>query len=337
MTDRPVLVAPDKFKGTFTAAEVAAAMTTGLESAGFNAETCQIADGGEGTLDVVHAAIGGIVEAASVSDALGRERTARVLAFDDGRSALVEVADAIGLGAIEGAERDAVAASSFGAGELIAAAAATAVREVFVGIGGTATTDGGGGAIEALREARLIGKRGALKRCPRITVLCDVRAAWEQAAPVFAPQKGASKSEVSTLTQRLEVLANELPRDPSGKLLTGAGGGLSGGLWAAADGALKGGAAWVLDRVGFPDQLQAARAVVTGEGSLDGQTLLGKAVGEVATQARQSGVPCHVIAGQTDLSEFECRILDFETHQTASSTDEIAAAAEALAPAMATR
>lgn len=330
-----MLVAPDKFKGTLTAEQVADAVAEGLGSAGIEVDRCRIADGGEGTVAVVSEATGATVVEVPCADALGRTATGRVAVFDDGGSALVEVADAIGLARIAEDERDAVAASSRGAGELIAAACATGARDVFVGVGGTATTDGGAGALEALRERKLIGVRGRLKGAPRITVLCDVRAGWEQAAPVFAPQKGANEHQLKKLAQRLDALADELPQDPRGKLLTGAGGGLSGGLWAAGGADLKSGAAFVLERVGFDARMAAARAVVTGEGSLDHQTLLGKAVGEVATRARQSGVPCHAIVGRRGMTEFEARILDFESVTKAGTARAISKAAAALVPVLA--
>lgn len=327
---RPVLVAPDKFKGTFTAEEVAAAIARGLARIDVAADECRIADGGEGTIDALASGVALEISRVEVVDSLNRPASARVAIFDDGRSALVEVADAIGLQLIDPEERDATTASSRGVGQLIAAAAKTGVRDIYVGVGGTATTDGGGGALEAMREARLIGKRGRLKRCPRITALCDVRAAWEQAPTVFAPQKGASANEVALLLRRLDDLAGELPADPRGKLMTGAGGGLSGGLWAAAGAELKGGAAFVLDRLGFSARMTDARAVITGEGAVDRQTLLGKAVGEVATRARQAGVPCHVITGRMSMTDFDARILDFESWHEAGSLDAIAYAAEQL-------
>lgn len=330
MNPRPVLVAPDKFKGTFTATEVSDAVARGLARVDIDSDVCRIADGGEGTIEVVRSAIDGELVPVATTDALGDPAEGRVFVFNDGRAALIEVADAIGLAQLPEPRRDAVAATSAGAGELIRAAAELGAREVFVGVGGTATTDGGAGALGVLRDARMIGRRGALKRCPRLTVLCDVRAAWEQAPAVFAPQKGANADEVILLADRLDSLADELPNDPRGRLLTGAGGGLSGGLWAAADATLKSGAAWVLDQVGFSERMTAARAVITGEGSLDHQTLLGKAVGEVATRARQSGVPCHAIVGRMGMTEFDARILDFESWREATTLEAIADAAAAL-------
>ncbi|MBJ7459454.1 MAG: glycerate kinase [Thermoleophilaceae bacterium] len=331
---RPVLVAPDKFKGTLAAHEVAAAVADGLNRVGIESDICRIADGGEGTLEIVVEALGGEVVECLASDALGRVVTARFALLNE-RIALVQSADAIGLGLIADGERDALSASSRGVGELVAAAAATGVREVLVAVGGTASTDGGAGALEYLREKRLVGKRTALRRLPKLTVLCDVRAAWEQAPMVFAPQKGADQTQVETLVARLDLLAEELPLDPRGKLMTGAGGGLAGGLWSACGAQLKGGAAFVLDQVDFPARMRASRAVITGEGSLDRQTLLGKAVGEVATRARQGGVPCHAIVGRLEMTEFDARILDFESVTEAGSANAIADAAERLVAVLA--
>jgi glycerate kinase len=327
--NRPVLVAPDKFKGTLTAAEVAGAIATGLAEHGIDADVCRIADGGEGTLDVVLEARGGEVVEVTASDALGRQIDSRFALLDE-NTALVQSSDAIGLELIPDLERDALAASSRGAGELIAAAAAAGVRDVFVGVGGTATTDGGAGAIEVLRERGLVGKSGRLKNCPRITALCDVRAAWEQAPTVFAPQKGADAAAVKLLSARLAALAALLPQNPSAKLMTGAGGGLAGGLWAACGAELKSGAGFVLEVAGFTPRMLASRAVITGEGSLDRQTLLGKAVGEVATRARQAGVPCHGIVGRMEMTEFDARILDFESVTEAKTAVEISRAAAGL-------
>jgi glycerate kinase len=333
-TKRPVLVAPDKFKGTLTADQVAQAIAAGLARAGIAADICRVADGGEGTFELLVEQSGGEIVACAASDPFGRELAAR-FALLDGRTALVQSADAIGLGMIAPDERDALAASSRGAGELIAAAAAAGVREVLVAIGGTATTDGGAGAIQAMREHGLVGRRGPLERCPRITALCDARAGWEQAVTVFAAQKGATPDQTGELLARLDALAGELPRDPRGELMTGCGGGLGGGLWAACGAQLRSGAAYVLDRVGFSPRMLAARAVLTGEGRLDRQTLLGKAVGEVATRARQSGVPCHAIVGRRALSEFDARVLDFESIAEAGDERAIADAAEQIAAVLA--
>lgn len=336
MDSRPVVVAPDKFKGTFSSDQVAAAIADGLAQIGVEADICPVADGGEGTIEAV--AAGGPIEliAAEAVDALGRPIDARFALLDGGRTALVQSSDAIGLDLIAAADRDPIAASSTGVGMLIAAAAATAPRDILVGVGGTASTDGGRGALEHLRERRLLGKTGRLKGLPRITALCDVRAAWEQAPTVFAPQKGADPDQVAELVIRLDEYADELPQDPRGKLMTGAGGGLAGGLWSATGATLRSGAGYVLERLDFDERMRRSRAVITGEGSLDRQTLLGKAVGEVATRARQAGVPCFVMAGELRMSEFDRRILDFETSAEAQTLEAIVAASSALGSRLAT-
>lgn len=327
MDSRPVVVAPDKFKGTFSQEEVADAIAQGLREIGVAADICPVADGGEGTIEAVASAGGVEIIPCSAVDALGRPIEARIALLDGGRTALVQSSDAIGLELIAPSDRDAIAASSAGVGALIAAAAETCPREILVAVGGTASTDGGRGAIESVRDLKL----------PKLTVLCDVRAAWEQAASAFAPQKGASDAEVRELAKRLDDYAAELPQDPRGKLMTGAGGGLSGGLWAAAGATLRSGAGYVLERLSFDERMRRSRAVITGEGSLDRQTLLGKAAGEVATRARQAGVPCFAMAGELRMSEFDRRILDFESSAEAGTLKAITAASSALGSRLATK
>ena len=167
---RPVLLAPDSFKGTFRATEVVAALGRGLEAAGWAVDPCPVADGGEGTLEVLLTALGGETAGASVSDPLGRTVAAGFGLVEDGGTAVVEAAAAAGLGLVDEAERDPVAASTAGMGELIAAAVEAGAQVVALGVGGTATTDGGAGAVRALEAAG--GLRGA-----RLVVLCDVRTA----------------------------------------------------------------------------------------------------------------------------------------------------------------
>jgi len=320
-----ILVAPDSFKGTFPAAEVAAAIASGLEDGGRPTDRCPLADGGEGTMDALAAALGGEPVRARAHDPLGREieasfRVAGALAF-------VDTAAASGLHLVAEAERDAFAASTYGTGELIAAAAAAGARTIHLGVGGSATTDGGTGAIQALREAGGLG--GA-----RLIVLCDVRTPFEDAARVFGPQKGAGPDDVRRLTRRLSDQARSLARDgrdPRGRELTGGAGGLSGGLWAAFGAELVPGAAFVLDAVGFDARMRAARCVVTGEGCLDEQSLVGKLVSEVATRARQSGVPCHVVCGTRRLDAMGARVLDLERVIEATNVEELRAAGRELA------
>ena len=164
----------------------------------------------------------------------------------------------------------------------------------------------------------------------RIVVLSDVRTPFEHAARVFAPQKGADERAVAQLTRRLNDQARRLTRDPRGRPMTGAAGGLSGGLWAEFGAELVPGAQFILDAIGFDRRMRAARAVVTGEGKLDQQSLAGKAVSEVSTRARQAGVPCHAIVGTRDLDSFGLRVLDLQAVFEASTPRQISAAARQL-------
>jgi glycerate 2-kinase len=328
---RPILVAPDSFKGTFAAPAVAAAIGRGLERAGFvPPDLCPVADGGEGTLAALLTALGGETDGAQAGDPLGRPLRAGFGLIEDGATAVVEVAEASGLARVATSERDAEAASSRGTGELIVAAIERGAAVVLVAAGGSATTDGGVGAIEAINEAG--GLRGA-----RLVVLCDVRTPFEDAARVFAPQKGADAAAVRRLSRRLAKLADSWPRDPRGVAVTGAAGGLAGGLWAAFGATLEPGAPFVLDALGYDARMRAAAAVIVGEGRLDQTSLAGKAVGEAATRARQAGVPCFAIVGEDALGSFGARILDLQRVLEARTLAAIAAAAASLQPLLPTR
>jgi len=318
---RPALVAPDSFKGTFAAAAVAAAIARGLRAGGREAVEMPVADGGEGTMDVLLGALGGERRTVTASDPLGRPVEAAFVLLPGGDSALVEAAQASGLGLVGEAERDAWAASTYGTGEVIVAAVEAGAERVLVTVGGSGTTDGGAGAIRALDEAGVN---------PRLEVLCDVRTPFEDAPRVFAPQKGADPSTVKRLERRQAELAARAPRDPRGVPMTGAAGGLSGGLWAHRDAKLIPGAPYVLNAIGFHERMRESAFVVTGEGALDEQTLQGKAAGEVATQARQSGVTCHAVVGRNDLDEFQARILDLVTVIEAGTEEALEAAGRRL-------
>jgi glycerate kinase len=324
MTDRPVLVAPDGFKGTFRATEVAVAIGRGLESAGLRPpDLCPVADGGHGTMEVLLTALGGDTAAAPVHDPLGREIEAAFALIEDGGSAIVEMARASGLALLKPDELDAEAASTRGTGELVLAAVEAGAQVVLVACGGSATTDGAVGAIEAIEGGG--GLRGA-----RIVCLCDVRTPFERAAEVFGPQKGADPATVKRLTKRLNAVAQKLPRDPRGEPMTGCAGGLSGGLWAQYGATLEPGAAFVLRALDFDARMRAARAVIVGEGRIDEQTMQGKIAGEIATRARQAGVPCFAIVGSSALDAFGARMLDLQRVIEASDLDAIEAAAASL-------
>jgi glycerate 2-kinase len=306
------VVCPDKFKGTLTSMEAAAAVAAGLRSAGWEAVEVPGADGGEGTAAVLRAARGGHWVAAGASDALGRRIEGRFALLADG-TAVVDAAEAIGMWRLRPEELDPLAATSRGAGELIAAALETA-ETVIVAAGGTATVDGGAGLLEVL-DARAAG---------RVRVACDVRTRWEDAARVFGPQKGADEASVGVLSARLAQLAAELPEDPTGVPLTGCGGGLSGALWSALAAELVPGAVLVLDELGLDRRLAGADLVITGEGRLDAQTAEGKLVAEVARRARAARVRCIALVGRDDLSEAEAAALGLEQVIEAEDADALA-------------
>lgn len=301
-------MAPDSFKGTLDAAEVAAAIGVGVEAAGAEADRCPVADGGEGTMAVLLGALGGELRSAEVHDPLRRRIEAGFALLGDGKTVIVEMAQASGLSLVAPEERDAERADTYGTGELIAAAIAAGAGRVLVAVGGSATTDGGRGAIEALRQSEaafVLSPTYAPEKTNAevgIDVLCDVKTPFEEAARVFAPQKGADAAAVVRLTARLDALAAELPRDPHGVPMTGCAGGLSGGLWAYGA-ELRPGAEFVLDALDFDARLAHADAVISGEGRFDSQSLEGKIVGEIAARCAAAGKPLHLIVGQNGLGE----------------------------------
>ena len=285
-----LLIAPDAFKGTLSAREVAAAIARGVRDAGGEAEECPVADGGEGTIDVLLETLGGEPRTASCHDPLGRRIDASWAWIERTQTALLEMASASGLALVAPDERDAERAGSAGTGDLLVAARDAGAREAILAIGGTATTDGGRGAVETIDQA---GGLGAM----RVVLACDVHIPFESAAVVFGPQKGASPQAVERLTAELDALATTLPRDPRGRPMTGAGGGLAGTLWALYGAALREGASFVLDALDFDRRLALADAVVVGEGCLDDQTRQGKIAGEIARRAPNPGRPVHAIVG----------------------------------------
>ena len=286
------LVCPDKFKGTLSAAAAAAAMTAGLQRAGIDDVTAlPLADGGEGTLDALVAARGGSRRTAPVTGPLG-DRVEAEWALLPGGVALVEMARASGLGLVPRVN-DPLRASTRGTGELIAAAIRAGARRVIVGVGGSATTDGGLAALEALGWSF-----GAVP----VTVACDVTTPFLDAATVYAAQKGASEAQVALLTRRLASLAEQYVQRTGVDVRTlpgaGAAGGLAGGL-AAIGAELEPGFDVVAGAVGLDDALDGADLVVTGEGRLDVTSFAGKVVGGVLEWATDAGVPnVAVIAGQ---------------------------------------
>ncbi len=269
----PLLVAPAPFKGTLRATEVAAALARGLEAEGWEVDRCPLADGGQGTLEVLLPALGGETAAVEVGG-----RPVGIGLIEDGGTAIVE------LGAVLGEDP---AGSSAAAGELLLAAARTGAEVIVAGAGDLRCGDGGEGAVEAIASG------GGL--AARLVVLCDVR----------TPSEGIAWG--------------------------GSGDGLAAALAQACEATLEPGAAFVLAQLDGDARMRAAHAVVVGEGRLDLRTLAGKAPGELATRARQSGVPCFAVVGSRTLDPFGGRILDLQAVLEASSAEELEAAGRQLA------
>lgn len=297
----PLVVAlPDKYRGTLSALEAARAIERAAVAAGWLCRSAPVSDGGEGFVDAI-AGPGAGPRRTVVRGPLGAPTKAEWAVVSSpvaGRStAVIESAQAAGLMLVGGPQgNDAVRASTHGVGQLVAAAFGEGVSQVLVGVGGSATTDGGLGALDALgRHAR---------RFPaEVVVACDVTTRFVDAAAVFAPQKGATPAEVQLLGRRLERLA-DLYRERYGVDVnalpgSGAAGGLAGGL-AAAGASLVPGFDVVAEHHGLAELVATADLVVTGEGYLDAQSFEGKAVGGVCRLAERAGVPVVVVAGDGD-------------------------------------
>jgi glycerate 2-kinase len=295
---RRALLAPDAFKGTADATSIAAAMAAGARRARWGCDLCPLSDGGEGFAQVLAAVPSSAGTArgqwrqTEVAGPLGRPVLARWWLADG--VAVVESAAASGLPLAGGARgNDPVGASTRGTGELLVAAKAAGARRVLVGVGGSATTDGGRGALEAIEAAGGLGGT-------EVVVACDVETRFVDAAEQFGPQKGASPSQVAQLTERLRLLAVDL-RDRYGVDVadlagSGAAGGLAGGL-AALGARLVPGFGVVAESVGLADRLGRVDLVVTGEGRLDATSWAGKVVAGVVRAARHAGVPVLVVPG----------------------------------------
>ena len=273
------LACPASLKGVLSACDAAAALAEGLGGA----VELPVADGGEGTLDVLFPSVGGEWRESDVSDPLGRTVRARWLLLDDG-AALVESAQALGLGLVAEEERDVLAASSRGLGELLADVQDADPAEIVLFLGGTATVDGGAGVMEVLGGLRV-----------PVRAACDVRAPLVDAARVFAAQKGATADQAAELERRLLARRSLAPfRELPG---AGAAGGL-GAAMAALGAELVEGSALVLELIGLRRRLDGAQLVVTGEGTVDRTTWTGKAPGEVAGRCADAGVRCAVFGGR---------------------------------------
>ncbi|MFP4145748.1 MAG: glycerate kinase [Phycisphaeraceae bacterium] len=326
-----VICAPDSFKESISASEAAEAMARGVRAAGGEADVCPIADGGEGTVDALTTATGGEIRTARVTGPLGEPVDAAWGMLgdvpDQPRTAVVEMAAASGLPLVPKDQRDPTKTTTFGTGEVIRAALDAGAGRIILGIGGSATTDGGAGAAQAL-AARFLDEHGQaidapmagglLERIARIdlapldprlneielVIASDVTnplTGDQGAAAVYAPQKGASHAQVQQLDAALAHLAKRIEqatgRDVTSLPGAGAAGGLGAGAMALLGGELRSGAELVLDVVGFARRVQNSDLCLTGEGKLDGQSLSGKAILTVAKAAGQAGVPTIALVG----------------------------------------
>lgn len=328
-----VLIAPQEFKGSLSAAAAAAAMAKGVRAVfpGVEIDEAPLSDGGPGFVAAMLAARGGTLVETPASDPLMRPVRAGWALMPDG-SGVIEMAAASGLVLVAPGERDALRATSYGTGELIAAALDRGCREIIAGIGGSATTDGGAGAMQALggrlfdaegrdlppggaalaRLARIdLAERHPLLAQARLRVACDVTNTLcgpEGAAAVFAPQKGASPGDVRVLDAALRHFASIAMRDCGIDVLPLAGGGAAGGLGAGlatiAGATLEPGFPLVAEVVELERRIAAADIVLTGEGRLDAQTAYGKTVAGVAAMARAQGRPVGAVAGRV-AAEFD--------------------------------
>ena len=320
MPGRPltVLVAPDSFKGSLTSVEVARSLAAGWTRARPDDRLvlAPLADGGEGTLVAIEAAGGWTWQEAAAHDPLGRPLIARWLRSTGGTRAVVELAAASGLSRLTGAELDPAGASTYGTGEVIRAALDAGVRRIDLGVGGSATTDGGQGILAALglrvtaAAEPVVDLRGLDPRLAEVSlrIACDVTNPLlgpRGAAAVYGPQKGASPAEVEELNAALGRWADALEsatgrreRDTPG---AGAAGGATFGLACLRDRfagfEIVPGVDLVMDAAGFAAKLAAADLVLTGEGRIDRQTAFGKTALGVARRAAALGVPCVAVGG----------------------------------------
>jgi glycerate 2-kinase len=315
------LIACDKFKGSLSAADACAAVQRGLGE-GWQVDLCPIADGGEGFVDTMIAAMQGVKVTAPSHDALGREISAEygIVPREGKTIAVIEMAAASGMWRIDSFERDVMRSSTFGTGELMRHAIEQHhVDQIIVGLGGSATNDGGAGMAAALGvrffdaagnlvEATPIGLQKLARvdvsqrmPLPPVLAACDVDnplCGARGASAIYGPQKGASPAQVAVLDDFLQNLA-ALCAAQDHAIFPGAGaaGGLGFGLMAFANGVLQSGFTMVADICALHARVAAADLVITGEGSLDAQSLSGKGPVGIARIARERGVPCVAVAG----------------------------------------
>lgn len=328
-----ILIAPNAFKHSLDALAAARAIAQGLEQSKLTC-TCQlfpVGDGGDGTGSLIVQQLNGELVSAKVHDALGREITAQFGLIDNGKTAVIEMADAAGIRLLKKEELNPLIANTIGTGEMIKQALDKGARKIVIGMGGSATVDGGIGILIALgtrfldadnKTITLPGKLSCLKTIDlsgldkriadcEITVLCDVDnllLGKKGAAAVFGPQKGASPQDVGILDAALkrlaEVTLQQTGVDISAVKHSGTAGGAAAGLYGLLQAKLVSGGTYFLEVTGFDQALQNAQMVITGEGSIDEQTLQGKAPFAVANAAKQKHLPVIGLAGKVPLAYY---------------------------------
>ena len=322
-----IVIAPQAFKGSLSALNVANAVQKGVRRIFPDAQilTCPVADGGDGTLETLVESSGGKIMETNVADPTGKSIVAQWGAMGDGNTAVIEMARTSGLALLTLEERDPLNATTYGLGEIIVSALNKGFRKFIVGIGGSATNDAGAGMAQALgirlmdREGRnLVFGGAALQNLSVIDtssidqrvlesnfqIACDVNnplTGPEGASAVYGPQKGATEENVRQLDSALgvfaEVAKRDLGKDISNLEGAGAAGGLGAGMIAFVEGHLRAGVDIVLDTVNLAEKLESADLVITGEGSIDFQTVYNKAPIGVARMAKARGIPTIGISG----------------------------------------
>jgi len=343
-----ILIAPDKFKGALNVREVAENIAKGLRDALPDAriDIVPMADGGEGTAEAICEARGGSWLKCKAHDPIGREIEARYAWIEDGQLAVMEMSETAGMRRLSESERDPVRATTFGVGEMILDAASRGANEIIIGLGGSATNDGGWGMAKALgfrfdyereqdkeKDKECVTDLVNLSRIekprdlklPKIIAAVDVQnplLGKNGATRVFGPQKGASKGELNVLERALtrlaEVVAEEFDFDYRDRPGAGAAGGLGFGLMSFCGATIRPGLDVVAEAVGLRSKMKGVDVVITGEGSLDRQTLEGKTPAGVARLARKLGKKVFAIAGRTDANRKVCELFD-EVYQLARS------------------
>lgn len=328
-----IVIAPNAFKGSLTAMEAADHIAHGVRKALPSSDIARIplSDGGDGLIDVLTDAVQGEIKTCQVSGPLGNPMKARYCWVEEKRLAVIEMAEASGLMRMEKQDRDPLQTTTRGTGELMADALKRNAKKLVIGIGGSATNDGGTGMAAALGARFLDGdgrpidpSGGTLHRIERIQmnemknrlesieveVICDVDNPLlgpEGASRVYAPQKGASPDDVDRLEEGMRHLAKVVKRELGKEMDSlpggGAAGGLGAGLFAFAGGSLKPGADVVLELLDVAHAVEGVDLVITGEGCLDGQTLSGKLPARVAALAQEKGVACVALAGLVEGDE----------------------------------